>query len=332
MGLVSNIIAQIMKNLPENARKTFEVTAIRYGKFENNFYLDEATDNKMLKYIIEWNVQNISNTKNHMLLTISDNNLIYVNGCDLDTLELKAEDFYTEKSIIKNFTKTEIKQVTDLAFLILDSKYTYDPNKGKVGLDVTKTAISKGKNIKLSLRNTNEKITWSSSDNKVATVSSSGKVTGKTPGNCKIIAKTSTGTYKCYLTVTDSFTTAQWKLIQKFYETYLTYTFPKNFKITSIEYGTYVPNVFVASNAVSNEVSGVFQVKVCFEIKLNNGKNKKYAAYLHDNAESNSIIADLSSEFSNEIVTKNIDSTVSKDKIAAINNIFQSYALGYRSE
>lgn len=74
--------------------------------------------------------------------------------------------------------------------------------KGKVvtkGLSVSekKVTLSKGKSIKLTIKrnpiSATEKITWSTSNKKVATVNSKGKVTAKKAGTATITAKTSNG-------------------------------------------------------------------------------------------------------------------------------------------
>jgi uncharacterized protein YjdB len=61
--------------------------------------------------------------------------------------------------------------------------------------------ISLGSSFTNKLNYAEKKVTWSSSDKKIATVSSSGKVTGKGIGKCYINAKCNGKTYKCKVEV-----------------------------------------------------------------------------------------------------------------------------------
>ena len=67
-------------------------------------------------------------------------------------------------------------------------------NKNKISLYV-------GSSTTLKIKNAKSKITWKSSNKKVATVSSKGKVTAKKKGTATITAKVSSKTYKCKVTV-----------------------------------------------------------------------------------------------------------------------------------
>lgn len=73
--------------------------------------------------------------------------------------------------------------------------------KSKVALNKTKATIYVGSSLKLKLNGTSAEVKWSSSDKKIATVSKSGKVTGKKAGSVTIKAKTGNTTYKCKVTV-----------------------------------------------------------------------------------------------------------------------------------
>lgn len=61
---------------------------------------------------------------------------------------------------------------------------------------------SKG-TYKLAMLNTSKKVTWSSSNKKIATVSKKGKVKAKKKGKCTITAKVNGKKYKCKVTITD---------------------------------------------------------------------------------------------------------------------------------
>lgn len=71
----------------------------------------------------------------------------------------------------------------------------------KAKLSSTKNTVYVNNSITLSMQGTSKKVTWSSSNKKVATVNSSGKVTGKKAGTVKIYAKVSGKTYTCKVTV-----------------------------------------------------------------------------------------------------------------------------------
>lgn len=62
-------------------------------------------------------------------------------------------------------------------------------------------ALSKGKTAVLKITGTKSKVTWSSSNNKVAVVSQKGKVTAKKAGTATITAKAGKKRFKCKVTV-----------------------------------------------------------------------------------------------------------------------------------
>ena len=71
----------------------------------------------------------------------------------------------------------------------------------KVKLNKTKATIYVGKTVTLKVKNNKDKVKWSSSNKKVATVSSKGKVKGKKAGKITITAKVGKKKYKCKITV-----------------------------------------------------------------------------------------------------------------------------------
>ena len=71
----------------------------------------------------------------------------------------------------------------------------------KIKLNKTKATIYTGKTVTLKLKNNKNKVKWSSSNKKIATVSSKGKVKGKKTGKVTIIAKVGKKKYKCKVTV-----------------------------------------------------------------------------------------------------------------------------------
>ena len=71
----------------------------------------------------------------------------------------------------------------------------------KIKINKTKATIYTGKTVTLKLKNNKNKVKWSSSNKKIATVSSKGKVKGKKTGKVTIIAKVGKKKYKCKVTV-----------------------------------------------------------------------------------------------------------------------------------
>lgn len=71
-----------------------------------------------------------------------------------------------------------------------------------IKLNFSKKSIQEGKTFVLKLKNAKSgKVTWSSSNRKVATVDQNGKVKGVKKGNCTIVAKLGKNSYKCKVTV-----------------------------------------------------------------------------------------------------------------------------------
>ncbi|MBR5939610.1 Ig-like domain-containing protein, partial [Candidatus Saccharibacteria bacterium] len=68
-------------------------------------------------------------------------------------------------------------------------------------MNKTRATILVSQSINLSVTGQESGVKWSSSDKKVAKVSSTGKVTGKKPGKATIKAKVGSKTYKCKVTV-----------------------------------------------------------------------------------------------------------------------------------
>lgn len=69
-------------------------------------------------------------------------------------------------------------------------------------LSKTSQSLRVGQNITLKLNGTKQKIVWTTSDKKVATVSKGGKVTAKNAGTAEITATVGGKTYKCRISVT----------------------------------------------------------------------------------------------------------------------------------
>ncbi len=73
--------------------------------------------------------------------------------------------------------------------------------KAKVKLNKTKITLVKGKSTTLKVIGNKKKIKWSTSNKKIATVNSKGKVTAKKKGAVTITAKIGSKKYKCKVTV-----------------------------------------------------------------------------------------------------------------------------------
>jgi hypothetical protein len=71
----------------------------------------------------------------------------------------------------------------------------------KIKLNKTKVTLSVGDTVKLKVSGTKKKVTWKSSNKKIAAVSSAGKVTAKKQGTAKITASVSGKKYTCKVTV-----------------------------------------------------------------------------------------------------------------------------------
>lgn len=82
--------------------------------------------------------------------------------------------------------------MTALGFLLVGR-----PVQAAVKLNQKKLYLTPKKSYKLKLKGTKKKVTWKSSNKKVATVSKSGKVTAKKIGKATIVAKVKGKKYKC---------------------------------------------------------------------------------------------------------------------------------------
>ena len=76
--------------------------------------------------------------------------------------------------------------------------------KNPIKINVTSKTLYKGNTYTLKITGTSKKVTWSSSNTSVATVSSTGKVTAKNAGTATISAKVDGKTLKCKITVKNS--------------------------------------------------------------------------------------------------------------------------------
>lgn len=89
--------------------------------------------------------------------------------------------------------------IVPITFKVFDNYATVQAASIKISTKSKTTYIGYG--FKLNITGTNKKVTWSSSNPKVASVSKSGYVTGKSKGTVTITAKVNKKTYKCKVTV-----------------------------------------------------------------------------------------------------------------------------------
>lgn len=84
-----------------------------------------------------------------------------------------------------------------------NQKYTCRITVPKVSISNTSVSIYAGKKVSLKLNNAYGTTSWKSSDRSIATVSSSGQITGKKTGKTTITATNQGITYTCTLNVLD---------------------------------------------------------------------------------------------------------------------------------
>ena len=93
-----------------------------------------------------------------------------------------------------------------------------------IKLNKTSLTIYTGKTSTLKVIGTSKKVTWSTSNKNVATVSSKGTVSAKSPGNATITAKVSNKNLKCKVTVKRS-TTSKKAALKAYYSFLKSYKF-----------------------------------------------------------------------------------------------------------
>ena len=97
-------------------------------------------------------------------------------------------------------TKHKSTILSALMFALILAMSTV-PVSAAVKLSKTKLTLTAGKTYTLKVTGTKEKIKWSTSNKKIATVTGNGKVKAIKKGSCYIYAKTKKKTFKCKITV-----------------------------------------------------------------------------------------------------------------------------------
>lgn len=90
---------------------------------------------------------------------------------------------------------------------ILPNQFVAVAQAATIKLNKTSLSLEVGKSYTLKVSGTKDKVTWTSSDKKVATVSSKGKVTGKKAGKATITATVNKKKFTCKVTVKKAATT-----------------------------------------------------------------------------------------------------------------------------
>lgn len=103
---------------------------------------------------------------------------------------------------MKKFFKTLLVVVMALTLLVpMGINGTEASAATKIKLNTTKKTINVGDTFKLKVSGTKKTVKWSTSNKKVATISSKGKVTGKGKGSCTITAQVAGKKLNCKVTV-----------------------------------------------------------------------------------------------------------------------------------
>ena len=126
-------------------------------------------------------------SSNKKVATVDKNGKIVAKGNGKATITVKTAD--GKKATVK----VTVKQATKKVVLKVGKKVvtgkTYTLKKGKKATVKATVTDAKGKKV----TSGNQKITWTTSNKKVATISKSGKITAKKAGTVKITAKTADG-------------------------------------------------------------------------------------------------------------------------------------------
>lgn len=99
----------------------------------------------------------------------------------------------------KNFFKSFLS--TLLALMMIVTVAVVPASAASVKLNKSSISLTKGYSTTLSVSGTTSKVTWTTGNKNVATVSSKGKVVGKKVGSTYIYAKVNSSTLKCKVTV-----------------------------------------------------------------------------------------------------------------------------------
>lgn len=112
--------------------------------------------------------------------------------------------------------KKTLKRILVCLMCIVMLQTAFLPTKiqaAAVKLNKTSVTLATGKNYTLKLQGTKQKPTWKSSNTRIASVSSGGKVTARRTGEATITAKVGKKNYKCNVTVTPDYQSDYYKYL-----------------------------------------------------------------------------------------------------------------------
>lgn len=118
------------------------------------------------------------------------------------------------KHVVKSL---KVVTVVVLIMTILSTSFSIKAEAATVKLNKTTVYIQKGKSYPLKIQGTSSKVSWSSSNKKIATVSSSGKVKAISNGTVTVTAKVSGKSYKAIVKVIDSISKKDFRVELKDY-------------------------------------------------------------------------------------------------------------------
>ena len=141
---------------------------------------------------------------NKVVLPVGDYTKIYLRGATLKSVKTSSTSVATVskdgKYIVIRAKKKGSATIT--AYDTGKHKYSCSVRVEAPSLSKTSLSLDPDETYTLKLNGNTQKVTWSSSVERVATVSSNGKVTAKEPGSTTIRAKVDHKTYSCAVTVT----------------------------------------------------------------------------------------------------------------------------------
>ena len=107
----------------------------------------------------------------------------------------------------KQFFKRTVGIILSIVFTLCSLQVSQSTNAAsKLKINKTKAEVYVGKTVQLKVTGTKNKITWTSNNKKIATVTTKGKVKGIKKGTAKITATVSKKKYTCNVTVNEIIT------------------------------------------------------------------------------------------------------------------------------